>query len=194
MHIPGSTWVPKHIILGLMLGAANRIAQIISLKVDPDAARPPGIAEVSHRELEAFLQIAKTLYVMERLMISGTPSRPVMIADMDFFQDPLDSMEEETTTTLQNIGSPVEDPTRITDESPHIIQLLSIWEHISLFEREGFVDLDPPPWKLQSRFQELRQTLDDWMLRLPKDLQFSSETLALRLSVGKGAQLVFLHW
>jgi hypothetical protein len=128
---------------------------------------------------------------MERLMISGTPSRPVMIADMDFFYDPVDT-EEMTPATAMN--SPVDDPLRMSDESPHIIQLLSVWEHISLFEREGFVDLDPPPWNSQSRFQELRQMLDDWMLRLPKDLQFSFETLALRISEGKGAQLVFLHW
>ena len=127
-------------------------------------------------------------------MISGTPSRPVMIADNDFFEDPLDPKEEEETTKSESIASPVEDPTHITDESPHIIMLLSIWEHISLFEWEGFVNLEPPPWKSHSRFQDLRQMLDDWMLRLPKDLQFSSETLALRLSVGKGAQLVFLHW
>jgi len=129
---------------------------------------------------------------MERLMISGTPSRPVMLADMDFFFDAPDVKHE--SPDVQSINSPVDDPTRLTDESPHIIQLLSIWEHISLFEREGFVNLDPPPWNSQSRFQQLRQMLDDWILRLPKDLQFSSETLALRLSVGKGAQLVFLHW
>jgi hypothetical protein len=176
------------------IGAANRIAQIISLKVDPDAARPPGIAEVSHHELEAFLQIAKALYVMERLMIAGTPSRPVMIADMDFFYDPVESAEQSKTTIATAINSPVDDPMRISDESPHIIQLLSIWEQISLFEREGCAELDPPAWNSQSRFQELRQTLDDWMLRLPKDLQFSSDTLALRISEGKGAQLVFLHW
>lgn len=174
------------------LGAANRIAQIISLKVDPDAAQPPGIQEVSHRELEAFLQIAKSLYVMERLMISGTPSRPAMIADMDFFYDPLEVRNPSPGTAA--INSPVDDPLRMSDESPHIITLLSVWEQISLFEREGFMDLEPPPWNSQSRFQELRQMLDDWMLRLPKDLQFSSETLALRISEGKGAQLVFLHW
>jgi hypothetical protein len=160
--------------------------------VDPDAARPPGIPEVSHRELKAFLQIAKALYVMERLMISGTPSRPAMLADMDFFFDPPEVKHE--SPVVQSINSPVDDPTRITDESPHVIQLLNVWEYISLFEREGFVNLDPPPWNSQSRFQQLRQMLDDWILRLPKDLQFSSETLALRLSVGKGAQLVFLHW
>lgn len=174
------------------VGAANRIAQIISLKVDPDAAQPPGIPEVSHRELQAFLQIAKSLYVMERLMISGTPSRPAMIADMDFFYDPLEVHNQSPGAVAMN--SPVDDPLRMSDESPHIITLLSVWENISLFEREGFVDLDPPPWNSQSRFQELRQMLDDWMLRLPKDLQFSSETLALRISEGKGAQLVFLHW
>jgi hypothetical protein len=172
------------------LGCANRIAQIISVKVDPDAARPQGIPEVSYREVEAFVQIIKALYVMERLMISGTPSRPVVIADVDFFLGPSETSE----SPARAINPPVDDPFRITDESPHIIQLLGVWEHISLFEREGFVNLDPPPWNSQSRFQELRQMLDDWMLRLPKDLQFSSETLALRLSVGKGAQLVFLHW
>src|SRR5579862_8012602 len=176
------------------LGAANRIAQIISLKVDPDASRPPGIAEVSRRELEAFLQIAKSLYVMERLMISGTPSRPVMIAEMDFFYDVDGKGHPVSSPAEQVVNSPVDDPLRMSDESPHIIQLLSVWEQISLFEREGFIDLDPPPWNSQSRFQELRQLLDDWMLRLPKDLQFSSETLALRISEGKGAQLVFLHW
>ena len=164
---------------------------MISLKVDPDVARPPGIREVSRGELLQFLQIAKTLYVMERLMISGTPSRPVMLADMDFF-DPREIKDE--SPSLGSVNSSVDDPTRITDESPYIIQLLSVWEHISLFEREGFVNLDPPPWNSQSRFQELRQMLDDWMLRLPDDLQFSSETLALRMSFGKGAQLVFLHW
>lgn len=162
------------------------------MKVDPDAVRPPGIPEVSHRELQQFLQIAKTLYVMERLLISGTPSRPVILADIDFFLDTLEVEEE--SPTLQIVNSPVDDPTRISDESPHIIQLLSVWEHISLFEREGFVNMEPPPWNSQSRFQELRQMLDDWMLRLPKDLQFSTETLTLRMSVGKGAQLVFLHW
>jgi hypothetical protein len=161
--------------------------------VDPDAARPPGIPDVSHRELLAFHQIAKTLYVMERLMISGTPSRPFAIADLDFF-DPLEIKQEEVPPGITSIGSPVDDPMRISDESPHIIQLLDVWEQISLFEREGFVNLDPPPWNSRSRFQELRQMLDDWIVRLPKDLQFSSETLALRLSVGKGAQLVFLHW
>jgi hypothetical protein len=129
---------------------------------------------------------------MERLMISGTPSRPATIADIDFFYDPLEVRNPSPGTAA--INSPVDDPLRMSDESPHIIQLLSVWEHISLFEREGFVDLDPPPWNSQSRFQELRQMLDDWMLRLPKDLQFSSETLALRISEGKGAQLVFLHW
>jgi hypothetical protein len=175
------------------LGSANRIAQIISLKVDPDAFIPPGIPKVSRRELEAFVQIAKTLYVMERLLISGTPSRPVMIADMDFF-DSAESKSDSPDASNHVINSPVEDPFRITDESPYIIKLLSIWEHISLFEREGFTDLEKPPWNSQSRFQELRQMLDDWMLRLPKDLQFSSDTLALRISVGKGAQLVFLHW
>lgn len=162
--------------------------------MDPDAARPAGIAEVSRRELEAFLQIAKALYVMERLLISGTPSRPVMIAEMDFFYDVDNKGLPVPSPTAQAINSPVDDPLRMSDESPHIIQLLSVWEHISLFEREGFMDLDPPPWNSQSKFQELRQMLDDWMLRLPKDLQFSSETLALRISEGKGAQLVFLHW
>jgi hypothetical protein len=129
-------------------------------------------------------------------MISGTPSRPAMIADMDFFYDPLENTldEDYKSPSEQAINSPVDDPLRMSDESPHIIKLLSVWEHISLFEREGFVDLDPPPWNSQSRFQALRQMLDDWMLRLPKDLQFSSETLALRISEGKGAQLVFLHW
>jgi hypothetical protein len=181
------TWYP---FSNSHTGAANRIAQIISLKVDPDAARPPGIHDVSHRELQAFVQIAKALYVMERLMISGTPSRPVMIADMDFFYD----QENTIDSAIAAINSPVDDPFRMSNESPHVITLLSVWEHISLFEREGFVDLDPPPWNSQSRFQELRQMLDDWMLRLPKDLQFSSETLSLRISEGKGAQLVFLHW
>jgi hypothetical protein len=127
-------------------------------------------------------------------MISGTPSRPVAIADLDFFFDPPEIKQEVQSPGITSIGSPVEDPTRISDESPHIIQLLNVWEQISLFEREGFVNLEPPPWNSHSRFQELRQMLDDWMVRLPKDLQFSSETLALRLSVGKGAQLVFLHW
>jgi hypothetical protein len=131
---------------------------------------------------------------MERLMISGTPSRPAAIADLDFFFDPPEIKQEVMSPGIQSMGSPVEDPTRISDESPHIIQLLNVWEQISLFEREGFVNLEPPPWNSHSRFQELRQMLDDWMVRLPKDLQFSSETLALRLSVGKGAQLVFLHW
>jgi hypothetical protein len=176
------------------LGAANRIAQIISLKVDPDAARPAGIAEVSHQELEAFLQIAKALYVMERLFISGTPSRPIMIAEMDFFFDLDNKGLPVSSAGMQAVNSPVEDPLRMSDESPHIIQLLSVWEQISLFEREGFMDLDPSPWNSQSRFQELRHMLDDWMLQLPKDLQFSSETLALRISEGKGAQLVFIHW
>src|SRR5579862_8569038 len=111
------------------LGAANRIAQIISLKVDPDASRPAGIAEVSRRELEAFLQIAKSLYVMERLMISGTPSRPVMIADMDFFYDPLEVRNQSAGVAAFN--SPVDFPLRISDESPNIITLLSVWENIS---------------------------------------------------------------
>ena len=132
---------------------------------------------------------------MERLMISGTPARPIAIADLDFFFDPPEIKEEESPFGgIHSIGSPVEDPMRLSNECPHIIQLLNIWEQISLFEREGFVNLNPPPWNSQSRFQELRQMLDDWMVRLPKDLQFSSETLALRLSVGKGAQLVFFHW
>jgi hypothetical protein len=130
---------------------------------------------------------------MERLMISGTPSHPVRLADIDFFCDPLENSKVES-PTLQTVNSPVDDPMRITDESPHMIQLLSVWEQISLFEWEGFVNMDPPPWHSQSRFQELRQMLDDWMLRLPSDLQFSIETLELRMSVGKGAQLVFLHW
>jgi hypothetical protein len=129
---------------------------------------------------------------MERLMISGTPSRPAILADMDFFVDPIELKPD--SPTMQSVNSPVDDPMRITDESPHIIQLLSVWEHISLFEREGFVNMNPPPWNSQSRFQELRQMLDAWMLRLPKDLQFCTETLVLRMSVGKGAQLVFLHW
>jgi hypothetical protein len=133
---------------------------------------------------------------MERLMISGTPSRPAMIADMDFFYDPVEDTQDEDykSPSEKAIDSPVDDPWRMSDESPHIIKLLHVWEHISLFEREGFVELDPPPWNSHSRFQELRLMLDDWMLRLPKDLQFSSETLALRISEGKGAQLVFLHW
>jgi hypothetical protein len=130
---------------------------------------------------------------MERLMISGTPSHPVKLADMDFFCDPPESSKVES-PALQTVNSPVDDPMRITDESPHMIQLLNVWEQISLFEWEGFVNMDPPPWHSQSRFQELRQMLDDWMLRLPRDLQFSIETLELRMSVGKGAQLVFLHW
>jgi hypothetical protein len=172
------------------LGAANRIAQIISLKIDPDATRSPGIETISQRELQAFVQIAKCLYVMERLMISGTPSRPTMFADMEFFYDtPI-----EIDPAALAINSPVDDPLRISDESPRIIQLLSIWEQISVFEREGFLDLGPEPWMSNSRFQKLRQMLDDWMLRLPKDLQFSTETLKLRISEGKGAQLVFLHW
>ena len=125
-------------------------------------------------------------------MIAGTPSRPAVLADMGFSFDPLDAKSE--SPVIRSVNSPVADPTRITDESPHIIQLVSVWEQISLFEQEGGVDFNPPPWNSQSRFQELRQMLDDWMLRLPKDLQFSSETLILRLSVGKGAQMVFLHW
>ena len=132
---------------------------------------------------------------MERLMIAGTPYRPFSIADLEFFREPPEIMKEESPfAEIHSIGSPVEQPMRISDESPHIVQLLNIWEQISRFEREGFANLDPPPWNSQSRFQELRQMLDDWMVRLPKDQQFSSETFALRLSVGKGAQLVFFHW
>jgi len=125
-------------------------------------------------------------------MIAGTPSRPTMIADMDFYYNTVAIKEESPDINAPN--SPVDDPYRTSDESPHLITLLQIWEEISLFEREGFVNLDLPPWNSRSRFQKLRQMLDDWMLQLPRDLEFSSATLALRVDEGKGAQLVFLHW
>jgi hypothetical protein len=159
-------------------------------------ARPQGIPEVSRRELEAFLQIAKAMYVMERLLISGTPSRPVTICDLDFFDERLQKKPESPTlTNAQN--SPVEDPMRISDETPHIIKLLSIWEQISLFERDGFGhdDVgDVPPWHHGSKLLEFDTMLREWSLQLPIDLEFSHHNLDLRQVEGKGAQLVFLHW
>lgn len=125
-------------------------------------------------------------------MISGTPLRPVTVADMDFLSDPVEIKSESPSSHAVN--SPIDDPPRVIDESQHVIQLLSVWESISLFEREGFENLDHPPWNSSSRFQKLRQMLDDWLLRLPIDLQFSSERLELRSREGKGAQLVFIHW
>ena len=173
-------------------GGANRIAQIISLKFDEELATPSGIHEVRDRELKAFAQIARALYVMERLFVSGTPLRPAMIADMEFLVNRFDAKHD--LLEKHAVNSPVDDPFRISDETPHIIQLLSVWEHISLFEREGFVELHPPPWNSRSRFQELRQMLDDWLLRIPQDMRFGPDTFHLRSSEGKGGQLIFLHW
>jgi hypothetical protein len=162
------------------------------LKDDLDATRVPEVPEIPNMESEASLQTSKTLYVIERLLISGTPFRPTTVAEKDWLFDPFEIEPESPVSQAAN--SPAIDPLRITDESPHIIRLLSIWEQISLFEREGFESLDPPPWNSSSRFQELRQMLEYWLLRLPRDLQFSFETLELRSLEGKGAQLVFLHW
>lgn len=125
-------------------------------------------------------------------MIAGTPYRPTMILNPDLFYNIVDVKTE--SPDFHAVASPVDNPWRMSDESPHIIGLVDVWEQISLFEREGFANMSPPPWHSQSRFQQLRLALDDWMLQLPRDLEFSSQTLALRVNEGKGAQLVFLHW
>ncbi|GAO48951.1 hypothetical protein SAICODRAFT_18902 [Saitoella complicata NRRL Y-17804] len=197
------------------IGNAIRIAQILGY----DRLHEP-VAGAGSSKSFTFREVRRrtlwTLYIMERLHITGSPSLlPVLgVAGEDLtIQLPVKSelaLSESPKETETLCGAAIvgEEATLVPNMGAfaYLVKISTIWgkavkyvqkQGRGLRERESSPELDSPDhlpmWHPRSSFTTLTLELQAWSANLPEHLAFSPNTLAAHIGTGEAGLFVLMH-